>query len=54
MLYDVYRNVTKASIEEIGEGGVVYIEGVNKNNHSSILSLWKIKSTEYLILRRLR
>lgn len=53
-MYDVYKNVTKASIEEVGEGGVVYIEGVDKNSHSSILSLWKIKSMEYMILRKLR
>jgi hypothetical protein len=48
------RLINKKSIDEVGEGCVVYIEAKSANEKGYVVSLWKVKSVEYRILRKLR
>lgn len=48
------RLINKRPMEEYGEGCVVYIEAKLPDESSRVLSIWKIKTVEYRILRKLR
>lgn len=52
-LVERMRKINKTGLQETGEGCVLYLEG-RGNGHQRVISLWKIKSVEYRILRKLR
>jgi len=48
------RLINKRPMEESGEGCVVYVEAKTSAEAGRIVSMWKVKTVEYRILRKLR
>jgi len=53
-LEEVYLYVLRASVELEGEGNVVYISMLEEDKHEEVISLAKLKTFEYRVLRKLR
>ena len=54
-LENTYLLVLRASVDEEGEGNVVYISSCDKDgHHEEVISLAKLKTFEYRVLRKLR
>jgi len=53
-LLEIYRQVSSASLEECGEGSVLYFVENSSDGKPRTLSLCKVKTLEYRLLRKLR
>lgn len=52
---EIFVNISELTIEEGGEGTVLYFVGLNeKNEESNVISLCKIKTLEYFVYRKIR
>lgn len=53
-MYNMLKKVAEGTMEEFGEGSVLYIVGEDSQGKQRTLGMCKLKTCEYLIYRRMR
>lgn len=52
-MYKMLKSVAEGTMDENGEGSVLYIVS-ERNNHQKTVAMCKLKTSEYLIFRKMR